>query len=419
MEQTTRFKRIERLSEVVFATVIVLGLVIIQLPLSPAPDKVLVYWTFAAWIVFTLIWHPIRLPFSPFVKYLIELLVNIGLISLIVHATGGLSSYFIFLYLFPAINVSITTNKKFTLFTWLIITVLVFGETFFFEQVVNNATDYFRVSPISLAALISWAVGLACVYGSYLAREVKGAQELAVDAVIEKEKAINKLKDEFLFIISHELRGPITVIRGYLELLVTDGVGEVSPAVKNLANSAFRQSNRLNNLIAELLDLSRLETEKIKFTNESFEINEFLKQALAESKLEAEERKIKFTYAPSQAQTKVYADKERVREIVNHLIENAFRHTGQFGQVWVGVNNQVNKIFVSVADTGVGFSPTELAKLFDKFHNSDGETDKRQDSGLGLYLIKQLVEKMGGQMFAESQVGKGSNFTFTLPATKS
>jgi signal transduction histidine kinase len=72
-----------------------------------------------------------------------------------------------------------------------------------------------------------------------------------------------------------------------------------------------------------------------------------------------------------------------------------------------------------VADTGVGFSPTELAKLFDKFHNSDGETDKRQDSGLGLYLIKQLVEKMGGQMFAESQVGKGSNFTFTLPATKS
>jgi signal transduction histidine kinase len=237
--------------------------------------------------------------------------------------------------------------------------------------------------------------------------------------VVDKEKSINKLKDEFLFIISHELRGPITAIRGYLELLITGGVGPVEPSVKNLAAAAFRQGEHLNNLIGELLDISRLETGKLQITKENFELNEFIGVVLKEAEADVKEKKIQLVLNPAKDKIFVNADKERVREVTLHLLENAINFTGEFGKIWLWLESKDDKAYISVADTGVGIPQEELPHLFERFHERPGEASGQgEGTDLGLFLTKELVEKMGGEISVESEEGKGSKFTFTLPIVK-
>jgi len=421
-----RFKRLAKSGEIIIGAVIVFGLLIIQLPIVPAPNKTVIYGTAVIISIFTLIWHKLKVPVSPMNKNFIESLVDLIAIAIVVHATGGARSYFNFLYLLPNIDTSTTSTRWHTFLFWLATSVLLFIEAIFFSSPDIHFFGEIESPPISLAILNVWAVGLVTVYGRYLAKESETAEEAAVVATIEKERSINQLKDEFLFIISHELRGPITAIRGYLELLLTGGAGQISAPVKDLTNAGFRQSERLNDLIAELLDLSRLETGKLKLSNENFNLNNFLNELLKTFISEADKKKIKFTFSPSKQEIIVFADKDRVREVILNLIENAIKYTGEFGSVSVWVEVKDHEVYTSVADSGVGISEDDLPHLFDRFYNptdnlsiEQGQSEKQKTVGLGLFLIKNLVEKMGGKIFVESRVGKGSKFTFTLPLAKS
>jgi signal transduction histidine kinase len=354
--QADRFGRLWKFTEIIVGAVIVFGLVIIQLPITPPPNKLVIYITAAFSAVFTVVWHKIRLPISPTDKLYLESLVYVAAIAVVIHVSGGVLSYFIFLYFLPSIDTAVNLTKRRTFALWLIITFLMFAEAVIFHQ------------PVSYAVLGSWAVGFVAAYGLFLAKESGDAYAAVAEAAVEKEKSVNKLKDEFLFIISHELRGPITAIRGYLELFLTGPASKIGGQVKDLATSAFRQTGHLDNLIIQLLDLSRLETGKLKLSSEKIDLNEFIKGILGGVKGEAGEKKIELTFTPSKEPAVVYADKERVREIVTNLIENAFKYTGEFGKilVWSEVKDAV---YVSVADTGVGIPAEELPHLFDKFIN--------------------------------------------------
>ena len=135
--------------------------------------------------------------------------------------------------------------------------------------------------------------------------------------------------------------------------------------------------------------------------------------------------KIDLVFKPENKRTIVFADEERVREVTQNLLDNALKYTGEFGKVWVWVESKGSKAFISVADSGVGIRQEDLSSLFDRFHHrlagSDSETGevrKEKSIGLGLFLAKNLVEKMDGEIFVQSAFGKGSKFTFTLPLSK-
>ena len=423
--QEATFKKVERLIEISSGILVISGLLIINLPILPTPDKTVIYVTAFSVIIFAFSWHRIKLPLSALNKNFIESAVYLVAIALIVHATGGTRSYFNFLYLLPNLNISTSSTRWRTFSSWLIASIFIFGEALFFPQPTLRPVEGFDIPPYSLAILNSWAVGLVSVYGRYLSREVETAQTAATGATLEKEKSVNKLKDEFLFIIAHELRGPITAIRGYLELFLSGEVAKVDGEMRNLALAASDQSERLNDLIFELLDLSRLEVGKLKLVNETFDINTYLEQILKKEIRRAREKKIDLASKSTKEIVLVYADKERVREVVLNLIENAIKYTGEFGKIWVWVDSKDKKSYISVVDTGVGIREEDLPHLFDRFHQptstskSDGVGVKKQKSiGLGLFLANSLVEKMGGEIFVESQPGKGSKFTFTLPISK-
>ncbi|OGY21836.1 MAG: hypothetical protein A2126_00365 [Candidatus Woykebacteria bacterium GWB1_45_5] len=419
-ELEIRFQRLWKFSEIIVGATIVFGLLIIQLPITPPPNKLVIYATAAVIALFTFALHRVKLPISPANKNFIESVADLVAITVVVHVTGGVRSYFNFLYLLPGIDMAVVSTKRHTFAFWLLTSGFIFSEAAIFGgQEVHSFADI-TASSYSLAILNSWAVGLVTVYGRFLAREAEAAQGAATAAVVEKEKAINKLKDEFLFIISHELRGPITAIRGYLELFLTGGAGTLETPVKNLAAAAFRQGEHLNNLIAELLDISRLETGKLHLSREIFDLNEFLGELAKEVEQEADEKKIKLTLPVATNKILVNADKERVREVVVHLLENSIKFTGEFGKIWLWAEEKDNKALVSVADTGVGIPAEEIPDLFGRFYKGKSQNaSEKEGAGLGLFLVKELVKVMGGEIFVESQVGKGSKFTFTLPTAKS
>jgi len=414
-EQESRFQRLWKFAEIVVVAVILFGLLIIQLPITPRPNKTVIYATAVFIAVFTFAWHRVKLPVSPFTKNFLESIVDLAAAAVVIHVTGGVQSYFNFLYLLPNIDMASTSTKRHTSALWFITSTLIFAEALIFHH---------PAQPVSYAVLNCWAVGLVATYGIFLAKESQEAYASASVAAVEKEKSVNKLKDEFLFIISHELRGPITAIRGYLELFLTGPAAKIGGQVKDLATSAFRQSDRLDNLIIQLLDLSRLETGKLRLSSETFELNSFLKEVLDKARQQAEEKKIELIFTPSKGTVPVFADKERTREVVLNLIENALKFTGEFGKIWVWNEFREGVVYVSVADNGVGISDKDLPQLFEKFYKPVGhlteleQVEAEKSVGLGLFLTKNLVEKMGGKIFVESQLGKGSKFTFTLPTKK-
>ncbi|MEX0621899.1 MAG: HAMP domain-containing sensor histidine kinase [Candidatus Woykebacteria bacterium] len=422
-QSNTLYRQIERTIEISIGLLLVSGLIIINLPIIPTPNKPVIYVTAAFVTLFAFLWHRIKIPLSIVNKNFIEAAIYVVVIALVVHATGGTRSYFNFLYLLPILNIS--TSSKFwrTSIFWLLATGFIFSEALLFEQPLFRPFPGFDIPQLSLAALNSWAVGLIAVYGHYISSETETAQTAATEATVGKEKAVNKLKDEFLFIVAHELRGPITAIRGYLELFIEETASKMGGDIKKLAANAFLQSERLNDLIFELLDVSRLEVGKLKLSTENFDINIFLQDIINQEKEIAATKKIDLSFEPAEKEVMVYADKERVKEIIRNLIDNAIKYTGELGKVWVGVDTKGHEVYVAVADTGVGIAVEEIPNLFDRFHQSvggekKGEVEIEKSAGLGLFLAKNLVYKMGGKIFVKSQLGKGSKFTFTLPLGK-
>src|SRR4030067_1341140 len=246
--QEATFKKVERIIEISAGILVISGLLIINLPILPTPDKTVIYVTAFSVIIFAFSWHRIKLPLSALNKNFIESAVYLVAIALIALATGGSRTFFNFLYLLPNLNISTSSTRWRTFSSWLIASLFIFGEALFFPQPTLRPVEGLDIPPYSLAILNSWAVGLVTVYGRYLSREVETAQTAATGTTVEKEKSVNKLKDEFLFIIAHELRGPITAIRGYLELFLTGPATKIGGQVNDLATSAFRQSDRLDNL---------------------------------------------------------------------------------------------------------------------------------------------------------------------------
>src|SRR3989344_2625046 len=409
-EDILKFKRSEKLGEIIIAVFVIALFIIIQLPITPTPNKPIIYISAVLYVLFAFIWHKIKIPVAPANKNFVESVIGIIAISIVVRANGGSSSHFNFLYLLPNFAVSTTSTKWHAIGVWIVTVFCIAIEAFLFPA----------AQVISLGLINIWAVALVSFYGRSLSQEVGSAQGAATTATIEKEKSINKLKDEFVFLISHELRGPITAIRGYIELFLSSS-DKMPDAAIDLAKLAFKQSDKLNNLIIQLLDLSRLETEKFKLTSEKFDLNPFLKEIIDSTQIETQEKRIKMESKIDKTPTIVFADKERVREAILNLIDYSIKNTGELGKIWVWDEVREGFAHVSISDTDSGMTPEEQEQVFTRFFGAQGSPanpTKDKNLGLGLYLCKQLVEKMGGQINVQSQLGKGTTFSFTVPLSK-
>jgi two-component system phosphate regulon sensor histidine kinase PhoR len=237
---------------------------------------------------------------------------------------------------------------------------------------------------------------------------------------ITREKEISRMKNDFVSHVSHELKTPLASITAYSEMLA-DGEAEDEETRKEFYSIIQNQANRLNRLIEDILNTSRIESGLIKINKEPISLTILIEEQLQMIKSYAEEKDIDVTGQKPIVFDRVLADKDMISQVVINLLSNAVKYTRPGGSVKIEteVDDILNVIRVSVTDTGVGIPEEETAHVFDKYYRVGANNKQAKGTGLGLNLVKQIIEKVhNGRVFVKSQVGKGSTFGFELPLAK-
>ncbi len=233
-----------------------------------------------------------------------------------------------------------------------------------------------------------------------------------LEALNEDLKELDQLKSDFVSMVSHELRAPLTNINGSIELMLDDGDMDME-SQRTMLRICGEQTARLTRLVQGILDVSRMEARKLEIDPEVVDIKPLMKRAV--ENLTRGESKHRFNL-PEGALPHVWADRDRLEEILTNLVDNAVKYSPEGGIIKVLADRSDGRLIVSVRDPGMGIPAKELDKIFEKFHRVDrGDARSTYGHGLGLYIAKRLIEAHGGDIWVESQVGKGSTFKFTLP----
>lgn len=238
----------------------------------------------------------------------------------------------------------------------------------------------------------------------------------------EQLKSLDKLKDEFLSIASHDLRTPMTAIRSYLWMVLNGRAGEIkNPTMKRYLDITYSSSERMIALINDLLNVSRIEAGRVEMNFEEAALKPIVDQVFAEIMSKASEKAIELKYDGVPKLPLVVIDKQRFPEILQNLVGNAIKFTKEKGTITISAKPSEERGFVeiSVKDNGVGLSKEDQEKLFRKYGRLDSSYTAAASSGgtgLGLYITKNYVELHGGRIWVESEIGKGTTFKFTLHA---
>lgn len=239
---------------------------------------------------------------------------------------------------------------------------------------------------------------------------------LAFNDMMTGLKRLEELEKEFVFIAAHDLRTPVSVIKGYLSLVMDGSYGQVEPSVKVILEKVAKANQRLVQLVNDLLQVARAEAGRIPIKVASVSVVEPIKEIIAELKSLADKKQISLIYEPSANVPNVLADSERLKELMVNLISNSIKYTFNSGIVTISHEIKDSMLFTHIKDTGMGISLENQKRLFEKYYRIENENTKDiEGTGLGLFIVKQIVEKMNGTIWVTSEEGKGSTFSFSLP----
>jgi signal transduction histidine kinase len=233
-----------------------------------------------------------------------------------------------------------------------------------------------------------------------------------------KLRELAEMKEEFLALTTHDLRSPLTVISGVISFFTSGRLGELSPEQKNMVSMMERNTQNLIELVNDLLDASKLESGTMRLDLSSIDVREVIKELHDTMLLTlAKEKGIELVETFADDLPNVEADRAKLRRILLNLLSNALKFTQKGGRVEILTETQGDeRVRISVSDTGVGIAPEDVERLFDKYEQTRSRATRgEKGTGLGLYITKQLVELHGSRISVNSELGRGSTFSFTLP----
>lgn len=226
----------------------------------------------------------------------------------------------------------------------------------------------------------------------------------------------NQAKSKFVSVVTHELRVPMTSIKGYTDLLRQGAIGPVNDMQTNFLNVIRSNVDRMSVLVSDLADISRIESGRLTLNCTMISAGEQVKETINSLQPHAEEREQKISSKIADDLPKIYADPVRVVQILTNLVNNAIKYTPEKGKISIKVSPVDGFVRFDVNDTGIGIAPEDQEKLFSQFFRSeDPDVREQQGWGLGLSVTRLLVESMGGEISFRSELKKGSTFWFTLP----
>ena len=236
------------------------------------------------------------------------------------------------------------------------------------------------------------------------------------DAKRELEMVNRQLKEmdetnmKFIGIASHELKTPLTAIKANIDFILSEKEGKIPENLKSYLLTIQRNTNRIQMRMDQMLDLSRIKSDRLLFNRERVLLSEFMGGYINEVKPVDKNLSIQVDIPPDLL---IYADRNALHDIFINLLSNAFKFTGDGGQVSIAAGPEDQSILLKIRDTGIGIPEDKLQLIFDEFYQVEG--GKYGGTGLGLAIAKRLVEEHGGHIWVESQLGKGSTFCFTFP----
>jgi PAS domain S-box-containing protein len=229
---------------------------------------------------------------------------------------------------------------------------------------------------------------------------------------ITQQKLAEKRKDDFINMASHELKTPVTSMNLYVASLLGNIKNTNNPKALKTINSIKNQTKKLEDLIDDLLDVTRLNTGKLTFNLEKFNIDDVIEETIDSIK-DTTRQKLIFG---SKSKATVNADKFRVSQVITNFLTNAIKYSRQEGNIVVSSKKSKGQLVVSVQDSGIGIQKDELTKIFDRLYQVDGAAEKTYPGlGMGLFISREIIIRHKGKIWAESTLGKGSTFYFSLP----
>ncbi len=229
-------------------------------------------------------------------------------------------------------------------------------------------------------------------------------------------KHLDEIKDEFISMASHQLRTPLTSVKGYLSMVLDGDVGNVTPRQKTVLREAFNSSERMVRLIADFLNVSRLQTGKFTIEKKSIDIKALVEQETANLDVIAKAHKIKFRLNITEKALPLVADESKIQQVVMNFIDNAVYYSHPNSTIIINIEQVKNDVALTIVDTGIGVPEEEQSKLFHKFYRAKNARKQRPDgTGVGLFMARRVIEAHEGMIIFSSKEGKGSTFGFRLP----
>ncbi len=239
---------------------------------------------------------------------------------------------------------------------------------------------------------------------------------VGIERDITKEKEIDRAKTEFVSLASHQLKTPLTIISWYAEMLTNGDAGKLTEKQQKYLTEIYLADRRMVNLINALLNVSRIDLGTFSIESRRIDLKKVAQDALKELSPKTTEKHQIVSLSADQKSAKINADENMVRIIFTNLISNAVKYTPANGKIGIGIKNTAKGTAITVSDTGCGIPKNQQDKIFTKLFRADNARAVETDgTGLGLYIVRSILEKSGGKIWFESEEGKGSTFHVSLP----
>jgi len=354
---------------------------------------------------------------------IIQSMLDIISLTILVHFTGGAENPFIFYFVFHTIFTSILLSKKESYIQAGIVCILVVG-LFILEYL--HAVPHYTVkrflnidiykNPVYIASMsfvFSSTIFIATFFTSSVAEGLRlKKDELNEAAVKLLEK--DRLKDEYVKIVSHDLKSPLASIQSLLEVILGGFVKADDAKTKEILQRVYKKTEFLHHYTKDLLDLSRIRAAR-NLNLQTLNIKNIIYTAAELVKPKMGEKEIEFKVAVAKDVSEIEADKELIIHVFANILANAFKYTSSGGNVMVNVSQRDDFVNVEIKDSGVGIPAEDMPHIFEEFFRACNVAKTTQGTGLGLSLAKYIIERHGGTISIESELGKGATFRFTLP----
>ncbi len=232
----------------------------------------------------------------------------------------------------------------------------------------------------------------------------------------KKLKSVDKLKDEFLSLASHQLKTPASGVKAFLSMLLDGDAGKLTKTQSEFVKEAYDANEREARIIEDLLNVSRIESGRMILNTSEVEVNQLVEEIANEFRKIITDSKLTFSIDKSSESLMVAGDEDKLKMVFGNLIDNARKYTNEGGKVSINVEKVNGKAQVTIEDTGIGIAKADIDKLFQKYFRIDSSRSRQVGgTGLGLYVVKKIIELHQGQIEVKSEVGKGTQFIILLP----